>query len=897
MIPEAVIFSKGKNVPFFRCSSRMNLQKATPMIKQYLSIKERYTDAILFYRMGDFYEMFFEDAEVASKALEITLTSRNKKDEFPIPMCGVPYKAAQGYIARLVDRGHKVAICDQVEDPALAKGLVKREVVRVMTPGMILDNDLLDEKSDNYVLAMARNDDMLGLSYLDISTGSFRLTESRDMGSIVDEALRISPSELLFPESSKNDRLFLTVLNALPDRSITFLPDRAFEYGRGRQRLIDQFNTLSLEGFGCEHLKVGVRAAGALVYYIGKTQKQKILHLSTLESYYLSNYLIIDDISFRNLEIIKNIQTGSKHGTLLGIMDQTVTAMGGRLLKRWIRYPLTDAVEISARLDAVEEAKNNLSVRRNIREKMKTVYDLERLGSKIAMGQCNARDFVALKQSLNSLPDIWSKLSNFDAEHLKCSQNIDSLRDLAGLIDRAVREDAPPFVNEGQMIKTGFNAELDELISMSRDGKKWMAELETKEKDATGISSLKVSYNKVFGYFIEIPKARSKAVPLHYVRKQTLVNAERYITDELKKFETKVLGAEDQRAVLEFELFSQIKTEVIKNNSAIQQAARFLARLDCLLALAEIADQNNYHRPEFNTQGCILIEDGRHPVVEKMISGERFVPNTIRMDDAEEQILIITGPNMAGKSTVLRQVALMVLMAQIGAFIPASKASMNITDRIFTRVGALDNLSQGQSTFMVEMQETANILHNATHNSLVIMDEIGRGTSTFDGLSIAWAVAEHLHDLKGKGVKTLFATHYHELTELARSKPRVKNYNIAVKEWNDEIIFLRKLVDGGTNRSYGIQVARLAGIPNPVILRAKKILYDIENNERGLKGSSVLTEGLNISGKGHMQLNLFSKPDHVIVEKLQNLDISKMTPLDALNCLNELQEKAKTIVI
>jgi DNA mismatch repair protein MutS len=875
----------------------MNPQKATPMIKQYLSIKERYTDAILFYRMGDFYEMFFEDAEIASKALEITLTSRNKKDEFPIPMCGVPYKAARGYIARLVDRGHKVAICDQMEDPGLAKGLVKREVVRVMTPGMILDNELLDEKSNNYILALARDEDALGLSYLDISTGSFRLSESKDMRSIIDEALRISPSEVLFPESSKNAPFFLPVLNALSDRSITFESDSAFEYGRGRQRLIDQFNTLSLEGFGCEHLKAGVRAAGALIYYIGKTQKQKIEHLSAIESYSLNNYLMLDDISFRNLEIMKNIRTGSKQGTLIGIMDQTVTAMGGRLLKRWIRYPLVDVPEITARLDAVGEAKNNLSVRRSIREKMKTVYDLERLGSKIVMGQCNAQDLVALKQSLTSLPDIWFLLSNFHAEQLKCRQNIDNLGELAGLIDKAVREDAPPFVNEGGMIKNGFDAELDELISMSRDGKKWMAELEAKEKDATGISSLKVGYNKVFGYFIEIPKARSKTVPLHYVRKQTLVNAERYITDELKKFETKVLGAEDQRAVLEYELFCRIKNEVVNNNSAIQQAARFLARLDCLLTLAEIADQNDYRRPEFNTQGYISIEDGRHPVVEKMITGERFVPNTIRLDDAEEQILIITGPNMAGKSTVLRQVALMVLMAQMGAFIPASRASMAISDRIFTRVGALDNLSQGQSTFMVEMQETANILHNATHNSLVIMDEIGRGPSTFDGLSIAWAVAEHLHDLKGRGVKTLFATHYHELTELANSKPRIKNYNIAVKEWNDEIIFLRKLVEGGTNRSYGIQVARLAGIPNPVVLRAKKILYDIENNEHVLKGSSVLDGGLKISGKGQVQLNLFSKPDHFILEKLQNLDISKMTPLDALNCLNELQEKAKAIVI
>ena len=867
------------------------------MIKQYLSIKEKYTDAILFYRMGDFYEMFFEDAEIASKALDITLTSRNKKDEFPVPMCGVPYKAAQGYVARLVNRGHKVAICDQVEDPALAKGLVKREVVRVMTPGMILDSELLDEKSDNYVLSVARNDEMFGLSYLDISTGTFKVSESRDMGSIVDEALRISPSEVLFPESSKKERHFLPVLNALSERSITYIPDRAFEYAGGRQRLIHQFNTLSLEGFGCEHLKAGVRAAGALVYYITKTQKQKVEHLSSIETYSLSNYLIVDDISFRNLEIIKNIRTGSKQGTLLGIMDQTVTAMGGRLLKRWIRYPLIDVPEISSRQDAVEEAKNNITVRRNIREKLKSVHDLERLGSKIVMGQCNARDLVSLKQSLINLPDIWSLLSDLNAEHFKCRQNIDNLCELADFIDKAIREDAPPFVNEGKMIKIGFNAELDELISMSRDGKKYLAELETKEKDATGISTLKVSYNKVFGYFIEIPKARSKAVPMHYVRKQTLVNAERYITDELKKFETKVLGAEDQRAVLEYELFCRIKEEVIKNNSAIQQAARFLAGMDCLLTLAEIADQNDYHRPEFNDQGHMFIEDGRHPVVEKMITGERYVPNTIRLDDTAEQILIITGPNMAGKSTVLRQVALMVLMAQMGSFIPASRATMGTTDRIFTRVGALDNLSQGQSTFMVEMQETANILHNATRKSLVIMDEIGRGTSTFDGLSIAWAVAEHLHDLKGVGVKTLFATHYHELTELARSKPRVKNYNIAVKEWNDEIIFLRKLVEGGTNRSYGIQVARLAGIPDPVIRRAKKILYNIENNEGGLKGSSVLSETLNISEKGPVQLHLFSKPDHVILEKLQNLDISKMTPLDALNCLNEIQEKAKTIVI
>ena len=875
----------------------MRRSKTTPMIKQYLSIKERYADAILFYRMGDFYEMFFEDAEVASRILEITLTSRNKKDEFPIPMCGVPYRAVQGYIARLINQGYKVAICDQIEDPALAKGLVKRDVVRVITPGMILDDELLDEKSDNYVLAVACEKNTVGLSYLDISTGNFRVSESSDLDAVVDELLRISPSEVLLPESSKSDRIFSAIISALSERPVTFLTDRAFDYSGGRERLMDQFKTLSLEGFGCEHLKAGVRAAGALVFYIRETQKQKIEHLSKIETYSLGNSLVIDEISFRNLEIIKNIRTGSRQGTLIGIMDRTVTAMGGRLLKRWVRYPLMEISEIRLRQDAVEEAKDNIPVRRDIRDHLKSVYDLERLGSKIAMGHSNARDLGALKLSLNSLPDIWAVLSKFKATLINSGQNIDGLGELAALIEKAIREDAPPTINEGGIIKTGFNAQLDELILISRDGKKWLAELEAREKESTGISTLKVRYNKVFGYFIEVPKTRSKAVPVHYVRKQTLVNAERYITDELKNFEVKVLGAEDQRAGLEYQIFNEIKDAVVDNNTDIQGVAHFLARLDCLLNLAEIADQNDYHRPEFNAEGFIRIEDGRHPVVEKMIAGERFVPNTIRMDNTENQILIITGPNMAGKSTVLRQVALMVLMAQMGSFIPAAKASIGSTDRIFTRVGALDNLSQGQSTFMVEMQETANILNSATSRSLVIMDEIGRGTSTFDGLSIAWAVAEYLHDLNDVGVKTLFATHYHELTELARLKDRIKNYNIAVKEWNDEIIFLRKLVEGSTNRSYGIQVARLAGVPNIVIQRAKKILYDIENDEHGLKALPALCDGEKISKKGHVQLNLFSKMDHFIIEKLQKMDLSKMTPLDALNYLNELQEKAKTIVI
>lgn len=865
------------------------------MIKQYLSIKEEYADTILLYRMGDFYEMFFEDAEIASRQLEITLTSRNKKDEFPIPMCGVPHKAVQGYIARLLDHGNKVAICDQVEDPATAKGLVKRDVVRVITPGMIIENEFLDEKTNNYILAISQEGDIAGFSCLDLSTGAFRVSESKDLPAVVDEALRISPNEILLPEFCQKDPLFAGIIDTFAEKSVTFLEKIAFEHNRSRERLLNQFHTVSLKGFGCENLTAGISAAGAVIYYIQKTQKQKTEHISRIETYTLSHYLWLDEQSFQNLEIIKNIQTGSGKGTLLEIMDHTVTSMGGRLLKRWLRYPLVDLKKIELRLDAVQEAKNTLHIRRSIRESLKSVYDLERLGSKISMGHSNAKDLVALKRSLKKLPDIWSFLSGFKSDYFVCSENLDKLIDLSELIEKSIREDAPPVINEGGIIKTGYNPELDELVSVSRNGKNYIAQLEVKERESTGINTLKVRYNKVFGYYIEVPKARSKNVPQNYVRKQTLVNAERYITDELKKFESSVFGAEVRRAELEYEIFSEIRKEVAKHNSTIQLVAGFLAGLDCILNLAEIADQNNYCRPKMNVDGKIIIKEGRHPVVEKLITGERFVPNTIKLDNDENQILIITGPNMAGKSTVLRQVAILVLMAQVGSFVPAKTASINITDRIFTRVGALDNLSQGQSTFMVEMQETANILHHATEQSLVILDEIGRGTSTFDGLSIAWAVAEYLHDLNKKGVKTLFATHYHELTELALKKPRVKNFNIAVREWNDEIIFLRKLVEGGTNRSYGIQVARLAGIPDDVLIRAKKILTKIENGEFSLNDTIVLDRNKDDPNNGHVQLKLFRKPERLIIENLTNLDISKMTPLDALNYLDELKKKANNI--
>jgi DNA mismatch repair protein MutS len=863
------------------------------MLQQYLAIKGDYPDAILFYRMGDFYEMFLEDAELASGILEITLTSRNKNDPSPIPMCGVPHRAASGYIARLIERGYKVAVCDQVEDPATAKGLVRREVVRVITPGMIIDEELLDARTNNFILSLFQAHGVSGLAYLDISTGTFRVTESPMPSQVLDEARRLSPREILLPESARRnpgDAWIQRMPALFADTAVTYIEDPAFDYRRGYDRLTEQLGTLTLEGFGCESFTAGVSAAGALVFYVGETQKQKTAHLQRLETYWLDRCLVVDEVSRQNLELVRNIRTGTRRGTLLSVLDHTRTAMGARLLADWLRSPLRGAGEIEMRLAAVAEGREREGLRRELRERLKEVHDLERLASKTVMGQAHARDLVALRRSLQTLPSLWAALIGFSSEAYRPTEAIDDLTTLAGLIRRAIREDAPLTLHEGGLIKPGFNLELDELVRISSDAKGYLAQLEVREKERTGITALKVSFNKVFGYYIEVPKSRAGAVPSHYVRKQTLVNAERFITDELKQFETKVMGAEEQRAVLEHRLFQELRDEVVRHHPKILLVARFLARLDCLLNLAEVAAQNGYCRPQILEDGAIRIEDGRHPVVEKMITGERFVPNTVEIDNDSQQVLIITGPNMAGKSTVLRQVALSVIMAQMGSFVPARKAGIGIVDRIFTRVGALDNLSQGQSTFMVEMQETANILHNATERSLVIMDEIGRGTSTFDGLSIAWAVAEYLHDLRQKGVKTLFATHYHELTELADRKPRVTNLNIAVREWNDEIIFLRKLVPGGTNRSYGIQVARLAGIPAEVIARAKKILLSIENGEHGFAWPD---RSPNSARSSPLQLDLFRPPESQVIEKLRELDISRTSPLEALNLLNRLQEMAR----
>ena len=869
--------------------------KPTPMIQQYLSVKEEYPDALLFYRMGDFYEMFFEDAEKAARLLNITLTSRNKNDDAPVPMCGVPFKAAKTYISKLIAGGHKVAICDQVEDPAQAKGLVKREVTRVVTPGTVLEDELLDAKSPNYLMAMEIRSSLTGLACLDITTGKFRVTETMRFSDALEEALRISPSEILLSGDMKSHSLFPGMQAKLERTYLTFLDAGDFAFSGARQRLLDLFKTLSLEGFGCDRMKAGVCAAGALIAYVRETQKQTLAHIQNLETYVLGQYLLFDERSYQNLEIERNLRDNGSRGTLLGVMDKTLTAMGGRQLREWVRYPLVDPAKIGLRHDAVQESLDNPQTLHALRDRLKTVQDLERLQGKITLGHANARDLTALKRSLQALPEITALLGGMTSEVFSPDIDMHALGGLADLIEASIRDDAPPTIQEGGIIKPGYNPELDELIQISRDGKGWLVKLEVREREKTGITALKVRYNKVFGYFLEVPKARLEQVPGHYVRKQTLVNAERYITDELKDFESKVLGAEERRAALEYRLFQDVRQRIVRQKDAIQAAARFLARIDCCTALATVAGENDYSRPEMNTCGVIRIDDGRHPVVEKMITGERFVPNGVLLDD-EQQVLIITGPNMAGKSTILRQVALTVLMAQAGSFVPARFASLGITDRIFTRVGALDNLSQGHSTFLVEMQETANILNNATGNSLVIMDEIGRGTSTYDGLSIAWAVAEYLHDLHDKGVKTLFATHYHELTELADVKARVRNFNIAVKEWNDEIIFLRKLVEGGTNRSYGIQVARLAGVPSKVIARAKKILNRIENQDgqpigkRSRDGKSGVGEQL------QEQLSLFAPPEAEIIKKIKRLDISTMTPIEALNLLHALKEEAGSSV-
>ncbi|NIO03600.1 MAG: DNA mismatch repair protein MutS [Proteobacteria bacterium] len=863
----------------------------TPMIEQYLRVKSEYPDAILFYRMGDFYEMFFEDAKVASRELEITLTSRNKGNEESAPLCGVPYHAADSYIAKLIERGYKVAICEQTEDPKQAKGLVKREVVRVITPGTVVDSDYLEAKSNNYLMAISPNDSRFGVALLDLSTGEFRAFQVEDLGSLITEAARNDPQEIILPESFQQSPQFDSFKRSMGERFVNILSNAYFDRRGARRCLEEQYQSIQGTRLDEPHAEEALVAAGAVLRYIRENDRSTLAHLKTIDCFQVRNYMVVDETTRRNLELTESLVEGKVRGSLLGVLDVTVTAMGARALKHWLLYPLMDLREIKRRLDAVEEFVEKKMERHEIREPLKEVYDLERLNTRIAMARANGRDLVALKASIYRFPDIKRVLQAFEAPLLgEIFAALDDLQDVGRIIEESIRDDAPPTIKEGGIIKDGYNSELDGLRQVIREGKTWIARLEKEERERTGINSLKVRFNQVFGYYIEITKTHLNRVPDDYIRKQTLTNAERFITPRLKEYESRVLGAEEKITRLEYKLFDEIRSTVFMENRRIQQTASSLGDLDVLATFAEVADQNSYRRPSLNDETAVSIQGGRHPVVEQLRPSEVFVPNDVLCDCEENQLLVITGPNMAGKSTFLRQVALIVLMAQMGSFVPAESAAVGVVDRIFTRVGASDNIVRGQSTFMVEMMEAARILSEATPRSLVILDEIGRGTSTFDGLSIAWAVAEFIHDEPNLGAKTLFATHYHELTELALTKKRVKNFNFAVREWNDEVIFLRRIVPGSASRSYGIQVARLAGLPQEVIERAKEILGNLEKGELTKGGVPRLAvRPGETAGPG--QLDLFSAEDEWIRTELRRISIDTMSPIEAMNKLYELKKR------
>ena len=859
----------------------------TPMFRQYMGMKSEVPDAILFFRMGDFYEMFFDDAKKASRLLGITLTSRGTLNGEKVPMCGVPHHSSKSYIAKLIENGCKVAVCEQMEDPQTAKGILKREVIRVVTPGSVLEDGEVDSKSNLYMAALAGREKPFGLAHLDLSTGEFRVTEIEEWDEILDELGRIKPAELLILE--KDD---LALARGLSSYRLEVVSKEAFHEGLAEGLLKKQLEVRSLTPFGCEGMEQGILAAGALIHYVQTTQKANPDHIKDLVTYRLGDFMFLDEATTANLELFRTVRRQSVRGSLFQILDRTVTPMGSRRLRKWIGYPLLDLREIRRRLAAVASFRSDRVFREEMREHLEGILDMERLNARISMGRANARDLVALKESSRRLPAVKERLAGSPSELLnEIAGKLDPLQDVAELIERAICEEPPVSLKEGGLIREGYHEELDRLIRATRDGKTWIADLAATEQKRTGIASLKVGYNRVFGYYIEISKANLRLVPSDYVRKQTLANGERYVTEKLKEYEDLVLGAEEKRVALEFEIFEEVRRRVALENQRIRETGKRIGEVDALASLAEAAELKGYTSPEVNEETVIDIVDGRHPVIEETVRDEDFVPNDIHLDDQEQQILIITGPNMAGKSTVLRQVALTVLMAQMGSFVPASRATIGLVDRIFTRIGASDDLTKGQSTFMVEMNETANILRHATPRSLVILDEIGRGTSTYDGLSIAWAVAETLHDRDDRGVRTLFATHYHELTELVATKPRVKNFNIAVKEWNDQIIFLRKVVPGGTSRSYGIQVARIAGLPQKVIRRAREILDNLERGEGNEVGSPRMAMDRRERDKEEtMQLSLFGAQDQRLKKWIQNLDISSMSPLEALIEINKMKE-------
>lgn len=886
-----------------------SMSQLTPMLRQYLGIKGEYPDAILFFRMGDFYEMFFDDAHNASRILGITLTARGSYEGEKVAMCGIPHHASKPYVAKLVDNGWKVAICEQTEDPKKSKGIVKREVVRLVTPGSIVDEGELDDKSNLYMAAIyggsdrnehppvSRNGEKVepetsedvnfGLAYVDLLTGEFRVTELWLFSELLDELGRIAPAELLISESGH-----LSKQKELSQYRIEAVEKNHFDPDRAEGLLKEQLGVRSLAGFGCQEMQNGIIAAGALINYLRDTQKGFPAHIKEIMSYHISDFMFLDESTCFHLELLKTMRRQSEKGSLFQILDRTTTSMGSRCLKKWITYPLINLEKIRKRLAAVGCFKDDPIFREEVRKELNEIYDLERLNGKISLKRANARDLLALKSSVFRLPFIKNALKGSTSILLsEIAQKIDTLQDVAYLIEETIHEDAPVSVRDGGIIKEGYDDGLDKLISLSRDGKSWITKFAASEQEKTGISSLKVGFNKVFGYYIEISKTNLHLVPPDYIRKQTLVNGERYITESLKNMEEQVLGAEEKRVGLEYEIFEKIREKIAIENQRIRATAALIAEIDAISGLAETAEINNYISPEVNDSVDIDIVDGRHPVIEQTVKDEDFVPNDISLDSREQQMLIITGPNMAGKSTILRQTALIVLMTQMGSFVPAKKAVIGVVDRIFTRVGASDDLARGQSTFMVEMNETANILRHMTPRSLVVLDEIGRGTSTYDGLSIAWAVAESLHDCEGEGVRTLFATHYHELTEIVTTKHRVKNFNIAVREWNDRIIFLRKLVPGGTSRSYGIQVARIAGLPDCALRRAKEILDNLEGTELDETGRSRLAQTSHKENDDAvLQLSLFETKDKKLRERIKGMEISSITPLEALIELNRLKE-------
>lgn len=878
------------------------MKKLTPMMKQYTEIKEKYKDYILFFRLGDFYEMFFDDAITASRELEIALTARDCGLKEKAPMCGVPHHSSDAYIARLVDKGFKVAICEQIEDAAVAKGIVKRDVVRIITPGTIIDPSMLNEEANNYIMTYYEGEDGIGIAYADITTGELKTTEFKDENRyklVLDEIMKVGPREIVISENFDYENHGLKKLESIYDVLFTNHYSRAFKLKNAEDMIKKHFNIYSTDSFGLRDRRYSILAVGAILDYIYETQKVPLIHIDKIDMYHHNNFMILDKFTRRNLELTETLRGKEKKGSLLWVIDKTCTSMGARALKQWIEEPLIDINKINDRLDSVDLLYSDMLMREELRELLKGMYDLERLSSKIVYGTVNGRDMISLKNSIQVIPLIKSKLDGRVKGELEgIYDQIDELRDIYDLIHRAIEENPPISIKEGGIIKATFNEKLGELRSAITDGKKWLMDLESRERQSTGIKSLKVGFNKIFGYYIDVTKSNIKYVPQSYIRKQTLANSERYIMEELKEIEDKILGAEEKIVKLEYNLFNDIRNRVLGEINRILRTAKAVARLDVLLGFADVSFTYRFNRPSIDNTKRVELVNARHPVVERVAGDEPFVPNNTLLDCEENRFSIITGPNMAGKSTYLRQVALNVLLAQIGCFVPAERAVIGVVDRIFTRVGASDDLFQGQSTFMVEMSELSNILNNATQNSLIILDEIGRGTSTYDGLSIAWSVVEYISNSKVLGAKTLFATHYHELTELEGILQGVKNYCISVKEVGDDIVFLRKIIRGGADQSYGIQVAKLAGLPDEVIHRAKSILCELEESDINRKNENVLQEISMTVEKPSFeakdtQINFFDINSNEIINELKGMDIINMTPMDAMGKLYQLVEKVR----